>query len=110
MILLKTYLVLVFSVVLVVVLVSILLSAAGVAAGAILEESALAGAAVIVSAGAAAGAGAGAGTAVVVADAESVEDVVPDPLPQDATKRPIDRASTLNFTNFMLFVFCLFKG
>jgi hypothetical protein len=68
----------------------------------------------VVSAGAAAGlvvsAGggvAGAVAVVVVADvveddAESVLGVSPLPLPQDATKRPNERAITLNFTNFIL--------
>ena len=44
---------------------------------------------------------------VVIVAEESLLDALPEPLPQEATKRPIERASTLNFTNFMMFNFSL---
>jgi hypothetical protein len=114
---LKNYLVLVFSTVFVFVEVSILLSFFAsilVSAGAVVvvvvvvvvfpaAVSGLAGGAVVVSVGAAGG-----GVVVVVVvviDAESFLVASPLPLPQEATKRPIERASTLNFTNFINFVF-----
>jgi hypothetical protein len=66
----------------------------------------------VVSAGAAglavSAAGAGAGVAVVVLVVVVVESVLaasPLPLPHDATKRPNERASTLNFTNFIILFF-----
>jgi hypothetical protein len=68
----------------------------------------VAGVAVAIAAESAAGAGAGAGvafTVVVVAEVESVLAASPPPLPQDATKRPKERASTLNFTNFIISFF-----
>ncbi len=97
----RNYLVFVFSEVFVsVVFVSVVAGAA---------SAGFAGAAVIVSAGAA-GAGAGVSVVVVVVvlvAAESVVAAAPPPLPHDATKRPIDRASTLNFTNFIISFFRL---
>src|SRR5205814_1898311 len=65
----------------------------------------LAGAAVIVSAGAGAGAGAAASVVVVEVAVESVFAASPLPLPQEATKRPIERANTLNLTNFIKMIF-----
>jgi hypothetical protein len=96
----KTYLDF-FSVVVVLVSVffSILLSAAGLAVSA----AGLAGPAAIVSAGA------GEAGAVVADDVVEVESFVLVVsvllLPQEATKRPIESASTLNFTNFIIFSF-----
>src|SRR5579872_5633979 len=75
---------------------SFLGSAAGAAAG--LEVSAAAGLAVSAGGGVAGAAGA----AVAALAVESVLVASPLPLPQDATKRPNERASTLNFTNFIL--------
>jgi hypothetical protein len=87
-------------------LVSILVSVVEVA---VAEASAgLAGGAVVVSAGAV-GAGA-AVVVVVVVDAESVLAASPLPLPQEATKRPIERASTLNFTIFIILFFSWLCG
>ena len=56
------------------------------------------------AAGAASGA-AGASVVVVVVSVVAEVSVVASPLPHDATKRPIVRANTLNFTNFITFVF-----
>jgi len=61
------------------------------------------------------GLAAGAGVAVVVVeelddivDDVSLLDALPFPLPQEATKRPIESANTLNFTNFIkiILVYC----
>jgi small-conductance mechanosensitive channel len=64
---------------------------------------------VVSIAGAAAGAavvsGAGAGVAVIVADESVVDVVLVSLLPQDATKRPIERATIDNFTNFIFMFF-----
>jgi hypothetical protein len=62
------------------------------------------------AAGAGAGAGAGATAVVVVVDVESVLDALPLPLPQDAAKRPKERASTLSFTNFINMFFRWLRG
>jgi hypothetical protein len=62
--------------------------------------------AAVVSTGAGAGAGAGSAaggvTSVVVVSVVAVSVLL---LPQDATKRPKERASTLNFTNFIILFF-----
>jgi hypothetical protein len=72
-------------------------------AAALAESAGFAGAAVIVSAGAAGAAGAVvAGAAVAALAVESLVLFSPPPLPQEATKSPNERASTLNFTNFIL--------
>ena len=98
----RNYLVLVFVFSVVVVLVSVF--SAGAAAGLVVSAAGLAGPAAIVSAGA----GAGEAGAAVADDVE-VESVVLVAsvllLPQEATKRPIESASTLNFTNFIIFSF-----
>jgi hypothetical protein len=58
-----------------------------------------------VSAGAGAGAGVASGAGAAIA-AESAFSVLASPPPlQDAAKRPNARANTLNFTNFIPFVF-----
>ena len=109
----KAYFVFVFSTVFVVVLVSILSSffaSVGAAAGAaaLALSAGFAAAAVIVSAGAAGG-----GVVVVVVvlvDVESLFAASPLPLPQDATKRPIDRANTLIFTNFIISILDGYEG
>lgn len=71
------------------------------------ESAGLAGGAVVVSAGAGAAGGGVVTALVVVAElvAESVVEEDPLPLPQDITKRLIERASTLNFTNFIIMFF-----
>jgi hypothetical protein len=76
---------------------------AGAAAGA---AAGVAAAAESVVAGAASGAGAGAASAAgasVVAGVSVAASLLE--LPHDATNRPIVRANTLSFTNFITFVF-----
>jgi hypothetical protein len=62
---------------------------------------------VVVESTGAAGAGSAAGASVVVVVVVSVDSVAASlvPLPHDATKRPIVRANTLNFTSFITFCF-----
>jgi uncharacterized BrkB/YihY/UPF0761 family membrane protein len=62
---------------------------------------------VVVESTGAAGAGSAAGASVVVVVVVSVDSVAASllPLPHDATKRPIVRANTLSFTNFIILFF-----
>jgi hypothetical protein len=75
------------------------LGASAGAAAALAAESVAAGAAAS-GAGVASGAGAASGATAVSAFGAS-----PAPPPQDARKRPIVRAKTLSFTNFINFCF-----
>jgi hypothetical protein len=83
---------------------SILVSVAVDAAGFAVSAGFAAPAFIVSAAGAGAGAGA-AGAAVVLVAVESVVFVSVLPPPQDATNRPNERASTLNFTNFIILFF-----